>query len=64
MTETVTSLLQAFEELSLPEQRELFDALEDRIDGALAEQSMQEFRASGSKGIPAREAFALARKAT
>ena len=64
MTNTVESLLQEFEKLSPLEQRQLFESIEDYFDGALADQSLREFQASGSKGISAQEAFALARKGT
>ena len=64
MTKAVESLLQEFEKLSPLEQRQLFESIEDYFDGALADQSLREFQASGSKGISAQEAFALARKGT
>lgn len=62
MTKTVTQLLEQFGNLPVSQQREFFDAIQDHFDGRLAFESEKEFRASGSEGIPVKEAFARVRK--
>jgi hypothetical protein len=62
MTKNVEMVMNQIGNLSVDEQKELFEALEDISDGVISEIRLQEFKASGEQGIPIRRAFAQLRK--
>ena len=64
MTKNVELVFNQIDNLTTGEKLELFEALEDLADGIIADKRMNEYRTSGSEGLPARESFSLLKKQT